>query len=500
MKMPTFTQFLCIRYSIIFFACIFFTTMSKAQFAIDLGIIDIKTPHTGCEILEDTVEVTIFNFGTTPQSLIPLTFSVNGNIANVTHPLDGFYTGVLGPDSMVTLTFEATYDFSEDGTYEIAAWTEVANDMDLSNDTFIYIVENIPVISAFPYANTFDEAFPTEWYPDTENAQYNSWEYGMPQATDIDTAFTGEYAYVTNLTGNYNNAELSYLVSPCMDFSNFSEDPTFRCAIYYETEQNYDGAWLEGSTDDGLTWSKIGTVGTGTNWYNFNNTTQGLFDVWAGDSEGWLIAENILEGYAGEPVVRLRFVFDSDGSVTYEGIAIDDISIEGCLLSFHADFDIIHASSPTAGDGEVTVIPNEGLPPFSYEWSTGATTATLTGLEMGDYTLTITDALGCTEVVTVTIGISSSAQEADAIQTLRLYPNPTHDGWATLDLELVEAQDIEIVVLNPIGGKVLSFSKSNAKHLSQGIDLRHLSSGLYFVQITIDGKERVLSKLLHLEK
>ncbi len=48
--------------------------------------------------------------------------------------------------------------------------------------------------------------------------------------------------------------------------------------------------------------------------------------------------------------------------------------------------------------GEISVMVNGGTPPFSYLWNTGATTATLTGLTAGTYTVTVTDANGCNSV------------------------------------------------------------------------------------------------------
>ncbi|MBK8554299.1 MAG: SprB repeat-containing protein [Lewinellaceae bacterium] len=53
-----------------------------------------------------------------------------------------------------------------------------------------------------------------------------------------------------------------------------------------------------------------------------------------------------------------------------------------------------------APDGSVTAIPYGGTPPYSYSWSVppGGTTAQITGLGAGVYTVTVTDAAGCTAV------------------------------------------------------------------------------------------------------
>jgi hypothetical protein len=57
-----------------------------------------------------------------------------------------------------------------------------------------------------------------------------------------------------------------------------------------------------------------------------------------------------------------------------------------------------------ASDGEATVTPVNGRGPYTYRWSNGSTLATATGLKAGTYTVTITDANGCTTTNSITIG------------------------------------------------------------------------------------------------
>lgn len=51
---------------------------------------------------------------------------------------------------------------------------------------------------------------------------------------------------------------------------------------------------------------------------------------------------------------------------------------------------------PDADDGFLTATANGGVMPFTYLWSNGATTQVVTNVTPGDYSVTITDALGCT--------------------------------------------------------------------------------------------------------
>ncbi len=57
----------------------------------------------------------------------------------------------------------------------------------------------------------------------------------------------------------------------------------------------------------------------------------------------------------------------------------------------------------TGSDGQATVVAGGGTPPYSYSWSNGGTTLTITNLVAGTYCVTVTDALSCTATVCVTI-------------------------------------------------------------------------------------------------
>ena len=57
-------------------------------------------------------------------------------------------------------------------------------------------------------------------------------------------------------------------------------------------------------------------------------------------------------------------------------------------------------------DGSVSVAASEGTPGYTYAWSTvpSETTSDVSGLIPGSYSVTITDANGCTETVSTTVG------------------------------------------------------------------------------------------------
>ena len=54
-------------------------------------------------------------------------------------------------------------------------------------------------------------------------------------------------------------------------------------------------------------------------------------------------------------------------------------------------------------NGIASVEASGGTAPYAYLWSNGETTDTITGLPIGDYTVVVTDSLGCIDSATVTV-------------------------------------------------------------------------------------------------
>jgi hypothetical protein len=293
----------------------------------DLGVTNILTPINRCDLSTDSVKIQIRNFGGEPQALFDFRYAVNGQKAPVSPPADGLYTNVISKDSSETIAFKTLFNFSQPGEYLIEAWTELKNDRNKRNDTFRISVTKPLNINTFPYSQNFESGKGTWAVIDTLGR--SSWELSTPRYRNIQGAATGTGAWTTLADSSYRDRDTSYLLSPCFDFSRMTADPRINFALNFYTEPNFDGMWLEGSTDAGRTWRKIGSRGSGINWYNDTLNRQ-RFDLWTGDTKvGWKQAQHVLTGFAGRPQCRMRFVFRSDLStnLAYDGAAIDNIII-----------------------------------------------------------------------------------------------------------------------------------------------------------------------------
>lgn len=319
----------------------------KTLWSEDTGVVSISAPETACGLGSEQLTVTLRNFGGTPQSLIPFEFSINGDFPMVNQPLDGFFTGVLGKDSTYTIEFDTQYDFSEPGEYEILSWTELPGDSDMTNDTMRIVVTSVPIISEYPYYINY-ETGKGGWRPG-EGSVNSSWAFGSPQTNELEAAASGFNAWATNLTGDHNDNELSYLISPCLDFSDLTADPILSFSLFFESEACCDQGWLEMRVSPDSAWTKVGTSGTGQNWYN-DATNQ----WWNGDGgfTGWVVASDTLAGAAGFSNVALRFVFSSDGFAVNKGMAVDNIFIYLPTANDLAPILAGHTSTTLCGDPE----------------------------------------------------------------------------------------------------------------------------------------------------
>ncbi|HEV8270860.1 MAG TPA: S8 family serine peptidase, partial [Chitinophagaceae bacterium] len=285
----------------------------------DIQLKTIDEPLTNkCSFTNaETVTVTIRNASPNSISNIPLRMVVDGGT-----PVIETITIPLGPDASTQYTFTAKADLSTFGAHTILINVQYGTDNFKDNDTLTLNVFNAPLITTFPYVENF-ETNDGYWHSSGIN---NSWEYGVPAANKINKAASGTKAWKTNLTGNYNSLGTSYLYSPCYNIAGMT-NPTLSLNIALDLEDCgggglCDGAYIEYS-GEGITWTRLGDVGTGTNWYNRNYSGNKLWSVQ--DYTRWHVATTPLP--TGIPTIRFRVVVVSDPFVNFEGVAIDDVHI-----------------------------------------------------------------------------------------------------------------------------------------------------------------------------
>jgi hypothetical protein len=295
--------------------------------ASDLSVTQITKPLDGCgHSSEDTVIARVKNTGAdTIFSAIPLVCSPDGGTTIVR---DTIYTD-LPPGKDTLYQFRESVDLSDPGLYdEFYVRADLASDEYRGNDT-TYATIYAPPTYELPYSYDFEDNENDFWESGGTNS---SWQWGVPSGSTI-TPDDGpdDNNWITNLDGNFNNDENSFVSSPCFDFKQ-NDYPVINLKVYSDGNPDEDGAHVQYSTDGGLTWNNVDTLFYGFNWDWYNNldTIQGInAPGWDEINSGWYTAKTFLpKEVTNKDNVKIRVHFGSNSSGNAkEGIAFDDIEI-----------------------------------------------------------------------------------------------------------------------------------------------------------------------------
>ncbi|NBT86888.1 MAG: T9SS C-terminal target domain-containing protein, partial [Flavobacteriaceae bacterium] len=111
----------------------------SSGFNADIGVSNISQPNNGLLTANETVEVSIRNFGLSAQSNFPVELYLDGNLMATET-----FTGTLNSNEALPFTFNQTVDLSTSGqTYILEAKTNLTGDEFSANDDYIKQVRHL---------------------------------------------------------------------------------------------------------------------------------------------------------------------------------------------------------------------------------------------------------------------------------------------------------------------------------------------------------------------
>jgi hypothetical protein len=138
------------------------------------------------------------------------------------------------------------------------------------------------------------------------------------------------------------------------------------------------------------------------------------------------------------------------------------------------------------GNGSASVSVTGGTAPITYLWSNGDTTATVSGLGSGQYSVSVTDASGCTYTDTVEIWATGIEEWQQAgIESLSVYPNPAQQELF-VDLSLDQPQAVQLKLLDLQGKIVWKSHRAVSAQTRLHLRLPDLPASVYLLQIQTD--------------
>lgn len=229
------------------------------------------------------------------------------------------------------------YTFNEDGRYFVELQVQNSNGC---RDTALALFNLRPTFRLNEvYLEDFEDN-PIAWDTGKEKTSVNSWRLDKPvrhgsPLHGFPNAHSGEKCWFTRINSYPAPNEKSWVTSPCFDFTGI-ERPMLTMYIWRLFNSNRDGANMKASADSGKTWTLVGEIGDGINWYNSygilgqpDNTPVG----WSNDNgisndNNWAKARHSLDFLKGEKQVQFRIFYGSAVSAqNNDGIAFDDFTI-----------------------------------------------------------------------------------------------------------------------------------------------------------------------------
>ena len=230
-------------------------------------------------------------------------------------------------------------------------------------------------------------------------------------------------------------------------------------------------------------------------WYLTGSGTSYASPIVAG-TVGLMIAANpCLTNIEIEYILKNTSIFIDDLNPAYAGLIGQGRLNAAAAVEMAKDFDKLFLnatsfSACTANSGQIDIDIVGGNAPFTTVWSNGATDLNLTDLAGGDYTVTITDAAGCSKDTTITIAdvtptvfvadvqhvaCNGSANGAIDITIIEGTPGYTFEwetGHTTEDLTGLTAGTYRLKITNGNGCSVWgSFNVMEAQALTATLDV-----------------------------
>ena len=270
-----------------------------------------------------------------------------------------------------TSGWQFSYAFPYEGTYSISYKVITSSGC---ADSINKSLSLSPTHNLSPI-NLYSEDFELDghgWVSGILNQAQNSWTDTLVYSNQfpIDAA-SGTRAWYTDRPDQATE-ENSWVLSPCFSFADTFYRPMVSLDIKRSFHREKDGAALQYTTDNGVTWNNVGDVDDGgLEWYNSKIIIPfvgGQKTGWTGklipqeDTE-WYEAAHGLDNLVGKPEVRFRVAFGSFGDTRTEendGFAFDNFTIsQRTRLSVLEYFSSANTSKCAETDSVIMEIMNE---------------------------------------------------------------------------------------------------------------------------------------------
>ncbi|MBC8047981.1 MAG: PKD domain-containing protein [Fimbriimonadaceae bacterium] len=446
----------------------------------DIGVSAIVAPLSGTELTAtETVTVEVTNYGWEDIDEFNIFYQVDGG----TIFFDSYLGVEIEPGESTSLSLITVFDLSEPIDHYICAWTALADDTDLSNDS----------TCEWLYYSTFQDigvsAILTpevgSTLTDEEIVTVTVTHYGTADVTDftayyqVDGGVPITFTYMGDVISSSEAVDIEFAVPADMSGAGDhvicawtflvtdevpSNDTTCSFYVFFTDPDVFDDgerticeaeildAGYPGAT---YLWS------TGETTQTIIVTISGLYWVTLTDATGNTISDTLLVTVDVEPIAD--FTYMGIDSILY----FENLSTSGAEYLW--DF----------GDG---ITSTEEDPVHTY-------------LALGTYTLTliVSNTCGSASMTTIVIFIDDPSSTENIVkENINIYPNPASDE---IEINLNGINDANgIIQFYSVHGDLLK--EINIIDLREKITLKEFSLGMYYVVLQLENKLVFADKLL----
>jgi len=186
---------------------------------------------------------------------------------------------------------------------------------------------------------------------------------------------------------------------------------------------------------------------------------------------------------------------------SYQGIIMSN---SGCEIETTLHLEVVEAITVEAtitedegnGLGGITLQTIGGLPPYNYQWNNGVTINEVHNLTPGVYEVTITDANGCSEELSLSVNFVTTVEDINTISKINIFPNPnTTDQPLNVNLTSPSTQSIQLQVFTLMGEKIVDQKEvlnAGVNNLQMNLSMH---SGIYLLAMVDENGVRVIRKI-----
>jgi len=300
----------------------------------DVGVKKIVSNALHGKVGDNFIVKTAFmNMGSDTLYTVPLAYQVNGGVI-----IRDTVNGVFLPSVTDTFTFAIPHTIVS-GIQNVCVFSELPNDSDPSNDMACIDVMGMSVF-AVDYMDDFETA--DDWFA---YGGLNQWQKGTPTTTNINSAHSGQNAWVTMLSSNYQAGKEEYLYTPYFTIPYYANAGTLEFWMFMDLVVPNAYGQMEFSFN-GVNWAPYGYIGS-TNSINWYNQSISGMHVWSQANTGWAFTSIELDStiFNNSQPFQLRFKFTTGlSTTTADGWAIDDFKIT--IPSFAKDAGVNQILNP----------------------------------------------------------------------------------------------------------------------------------------------------------